>query len=152
MLESVCVSTQAVPHIVRGAAQVVTFVHAPAEQICPVAHALPQRPQLRGSIARIVQPTEPVPVGQQVDPGAHAQVHAPTLHTSPAAQVVPHAPQLRGSTCRFTHVPLQSDCPVGQIARQAPAEQVCPVAHEVPQRPQLRGSVRRSVHVPLQSV
>ncbi len=99
-----------------------------------------------------VQPTEPVPVGQQVLPVGHAQLQAPAEHTRPAGQVVPHAPQLRGSMRRSTQVPPQRDCPVGQIARQVPAVHDCPVGHALPQRPQLRGSLRVSVQLAPQRV
>ncbi len=149
---SVVVSTQAVPHIIRGAAQVVTAMHAPAVQICPVGQTLPQRPQLRGSMFRMVHPTEPVPVGQQVLPAAHAQVHAPALQMRPVRQVVPHAPQLRGSLRVSTHAPPQRVWPVGQIARHVPVVHDWPVGHALPQRPQLRGSLRVSVQVALQRV
>jgi hypothetical protein len=66
--------------------------HAPARQIWPAAHALPQEPQSTGLSRVFVQATLPVVVGQ------HVRLRAP--------QLLPHLPQF-GSAVVLAHSPRQ---------------------------------------------
>jgi hypothetical protein len=126
-------------------------------QKSPNAHALPQVPQLAGSIAVFTQAVNP-PNGQAVKGARHVRpasngvpVQVPLVQNCPKAQVLPHAPQLVGSKSVSTqavnppngqavkggrHVmPASNGVPV-----QVPLEQNCPNAHALPQAPQLVGS------------
>jgi hypothetical protein len=104
--------------LVKGPAQLPT--QAPATHSCPLAQAVPQAPQLRGSDCGLVQnPVAPVATTPQTAcPVGQAETHARAEQTS---------------------VP-------GHTGTQAPAEHVCPGAHPMPHPPQLLESVLVCVH------
>jgi hypothetical protein len=102
-----------------------------AEHVARSAHAVPHAPQLRGSVAVLVQ-TPP----QVVSPVGH--VHTLATHDSPAPHRIPQPPQLRGSVVVSLQMPPHSLSPVGQLhtpETQVPAPQSCP--HD----PQFLGSL-----------
>jgi hypothetical protein len=140
---STALSTQALPPPVvqtEPAAQVHTF----ATQLSPVPQRVPQVPQLRESVARLVQVVVPPPAGQSVFGAAH--LHTPEMHV-PVPQEWPHIPQFAGSLDVEVHLPVsgQMISPVGHM--QTPPEQV-PPAQPLPHAPQLFGSVLVSMHAP----
>jgi hypothetical protein len=90
---SVCVSTQLLPHIVRGAAHVDTQL--PPLHTVPAAQTVPQPPQFELSDEMFTHP-----VLHSVRPTAHAQV--PSTHVRPSVHALPHAPQFA--------VDVWSDC------------------------------------------
>jgi hypothetical protein len=104
----------------------------PATQFCDVEQALPQPPQLFGSVLVLVH-TPPHSVRLPW------QVHAPPLQVAPAGQALPQLPQLFGSVAELAH-------------EQAPPEHTWPDEHEWPQLPQLFGSVVVFVHAPPHTV
>jgi hypothetical protein len=147
----------------KPAAQRAT-VHAPAAQPCAAAlgsaHALPQAPQLAGSIAVLAQ-NAVAPAPHVASGGAQVVPHTPPEHTCPAGHTAPHAPQLEFSMRVFTSQPLagfmsQSAKPAAQVVTaHAPATQVevaLPSAHTRPQAPQFDALVPVSTHAPPQSV
>jgi hypothetical protein len=75
-------------------------VQAPFAQLCPPEQALPQAPQLAGSVAVVTQV-----VPQSVCPVAQPQ--EPFEQLWPLAQAVPHAPQLLESVAVFVQALLQ---------------------------------------------
>lgn len=92
-------------------------------------------PQLASSVEVSTQ----VPSGQTTRPGPHEVWQLPFMHEPPGPQLMPHPPQFVGSLAVFTHAPLQSCSPGGQV--QAPLVQVWPGAHTLVQLPQCFGSV-----------
>jgi len=93
--------------------------HAPVVQVCEAEQALPQVPQLAGSVWRSAQALAHIvwPAGHIVAP-----VHAPAAQVWPAAQVRLHMPQLAASVAVVTQTEPQRTWPVGQVmARQVPA-------------------------------
>ena len=107
----------------KSQVNVLPQTHAPFWQAWFCPQTLPQAPQLFVSVCRLLQ----LLVAAQNELGltqvAHRVVvpplgvvvvtHGPWVHT------VPHAPQLFGSLVVSTHLPLQSDVPLGQ-AEQTP--------------------------------
>ena len=76
----------------------------PLTQLTPSGQVTPQPPQLRMSLARLMQPLVP----QQVWPAPHGspnggQPHLPPRQMAPSGQTVPQAPQLRGSRPMSMH-------------------------------------------------
>jgi hypothetical protein len=115
---------------------VVGQVQAPAVQTLPPVQATPHVPQLRGSVAVVVQTAgEP----QAVWPAGHWVLQPSGAGVAeqiwPAAQTVVQLPQAVGSVFVFLQVPEQSVRPVGQL--QALLVQVLPPVHATPQVPQL---------------
>jgi len=126
---SLWVFTHAAPQAVSGAVQ----VQAPPVQLCPVAQARPQVPQLATSLATLTQ----APL-QLVSPAAQVAVQAPCEQTC-APQAVPQAPQFMGSETRLTQVPLQ--LVYGAWHWHVLLRQFCPTPHTFPQAPQLLPSL-----------
>ena len=112
----------------------------------PVPFWLRERADTAAGLAP-VKPKPPTPLELPLN---WQPLQAPPRQLRPAAHTSPQTPQLSGSCCRFTHVPLQSDWPVGQtLPWHLPFSQPTPVAHTLPQLPQLSGSVCRKTHEPL---
>jgi hypothetical protein len=87
----------------------------------PLAHVLPQDPQLAASVCVFV--------------------YAPPQHAlSPPGAVVAHPPQLLKFVCSLTQTPLQMTPGDAQTGVQTPAAHE-PLAHTVPQVPQFEASV-----------
>jgi hypothetical protein len=86
-----------------------------------VLHTRPQTPQLRTSIAVLVQRAPHIVV-----PGGHDDPpeHTPATHVCPALHARPHAPQLAESVVVFTHDVPHIVVPVGQVVV---VEQIPPV-------------------------
>ncbi len=84
----------------------VAATQVPCTHAWLVAHAVPQAPQLTGSVWVTTQA-----LPQAVQPGEHTAVHVPAAHVAAAfvtsAHRLPHAPQLSPSVSVFTHAPLQ---------------------------------------------
>jgi hypothetical protein len=120
------------PHVVNMAGP---DPQNPETQARPLAHTLPQAPQLFGSDCSLTQapPQADSPVG-------HWQV--PLLHDPPVGQTFPHVPQF---SCSLTHAPPQGTSPAGHW--HDPLAQVAPVAHTLLQFPQLLLSVAQFTHV-----
>jgi hypothetical protein len=110
----------------------------------PIAHLIPQPPQLLGSVPKIAQPP-----GQLTAPAEHT--HAPLTHVPPVPQETPHMPQLFGSFA-VSKQPLGHKTCVAFVQRHAPAVQVAPVPHRVPHIPQFAVSVWVSTHAPRHTV
>ena len=91
----------AAPKMSQGPLPVVPPVQAPAAQVCPLAQALPQVPQLAASVCRFLQVPEQLvwPEGQPLQ--------TPATQVCPLAQALPQVPQLAASVCRFVQVPEQ---------------------------------------------
>ncbi len=89
-----CVSTQSAPHIVCAH----VFMHAPIEQNCVPAHAVPHAPQL----ARSDRGSTHAPP-HRVMGAAQIARQMPSAHSCPAAHTVPHAPQWLVDVCVSTH-------------------------------------------------
>lgn len=83
--------------------------HIPAEQVCPIGHALPHVPQL---VALPCRSTQALP--QRVRRVAQAEPHLPAAHTCPDGQAMPHVPQFFESFWVSIHAPLQLVVPVAQ--------------------------------------
>ena len=98
-------------------------MHAPDEQICPLAQTLPHEPQLNVSVCRLTHapPQFVWPDGQP------AVVQVPLAQTCPEAHTWPHDPQLFGSDCALAHTPPQNTWPDTQA--HAPFTQTCPPEH-----------------------
>jgi hypothetical protein len=139
--------------------------HAPVALLNP--QALPQKPQLLASEARLVSHPSAGLLLQFANPGSQA----PTLHTeavqapkpwATAGQTLPHAPQLlRSEVVLVSHpfegLPSQLPKPAVQVAwphtppMQA-AEVLAPEGQVMVQPPQLAGSLWRSTQAPPQRV
>ena len=110
--------------------------HFPAVHMAPIAHCMPQPPQLFGSDCRF---THVLPQRFGVAGLSHRPAHiVPLQATSPFI----------GAAGQLAHIPgLAPHCsvPVGQ-GWHFPAVHVAPVGHWVPQAPQLFGSVCLFTH------
>jgi hypothetical protein len=126
-------SAQALPQKPQLFGSVVVSAHPPPQHICPAPHVLPQEPQLFGSDC---VSTHPLP--QHICSPSHVGMHAPLLQVSQAPQSAWPPPQL----------PDASQC---ERQLQTPASQA-PDAQTWPHWPQLFGSVSRFEQVPLHSV
>jgi hypothetical protein len=100
--------------------------HAPDQQVSPAAHALPQLPQLFGSVCSFTQtlphraappphpasPPEELPDEPPLDASSELSLpeQLPPLQVIPPVQanVDPHPPQLLLSVCSLTHAPLHA--------------------------------------------
>jgi hypothetical protein len=98
------------------------FMQLPETQDWPRAQTLPQRPQLRGSVAVSAQDIAPSNM-HAVRPTPHMASQRPDEQSRPAPQVVPHVPQLRLSVRGSTHVPLHATKGLSQLSWQLPFEQ-----------------------------
>ncbi len=108
-----------------------------------VRHALPQTPQLFGSLSRF---THAPPHMAPCEPG---QAQTPSKHTRPGAQLFPQWPHWNASRERSTHPLPHAACPAAHVSRQAPAAQTWLAPHATAQLPQWLGSAVRSVQTPL---
>ena len=111
--------------------------HVPPPQVAPLGHALPQAPQLFGSVVVF---THVLP--QRL--GNEALLHAAT-HVEPLHAVDPPL----GAAGHVAHTPgagPQSKVPEGHDPH-VPPPQVAPLGHALPQAPQLFGSVVVFTHV-----
>jgi hypothetical protein len=117
---------------------------APAPQIIPPVHLIPQPPQLLLSVCRFTHA-----LAQSCRPGPQPGAHVPLEHAS-VPHTTLHVPQLFGSKLVFVHAPLQSVPPFGH--EQALFAHVSPPVHLTPQAPQLFASPVVSTHAPPQSV
>ena len=125
------------------------LVHLPAVHTCPEPQAVPQPPQLRGSVDVSTQapPHKDCPVAQEL-------AQAPFEHTWPTWHGFEHAPQFSGFDFRSTQAPLHDVVPVGhwQVKADPPApasvalgRQMEPPLHALPHAPQF-ASVLSAVH------
>jgi hypothetical protein len=109
-------------------------------------HALPQKPQLVGSVCTLAQFWP-----QAIKPVAHIDEHVPFEQKGAVAgHAFPHAPQLRASDAMLAQ-------PVGHACRPAvhvhcPLVQLCWAPQALLHMPQWRKSVASVVQVPLQLV
>jgi len=122
---------------------------APAEQTSFAGQAVPQPPQLAGSLCSSTQAAAP-PVPQAVSPALQPQ--EPFVHSWEPLQALAQAPQLAALLPRFTHALLQSVSPVAQVDVQTLFEQTSPPRQAMLHPPQLRGSDVGSTQTPLQTV
>jgi hypothetical protein len=104
------------------------LVHFPAVHTCPEPQAVPQPPQLRGSVDVSTQ----APLHKDC-PVAHEVVHAPFEHTWPTWHGFEQAPQLSGFDLKSTHAPLQDVVPVGhwQVKADPPAPPSMPLGRQM---------------------
>jgi hypothetical protein len=127
---SVLVFTHALLQSVSVTAQLV--VQAPWEQTWEDAQALPQAPQLCGSLWVEVQvPLHLIPL--------FMQRHCPSWQDVPAPQRIPQPPQLELSAWTSTQAPLHIDEPAGQA--HCPLAHTMPIGQAFPQPPQLAALV-----------
>ncbi len=103
------------------------------------AQAVPQAPQLRGSVMGETQ-LRP----QVICSTPHDAWQLPAAQTCPAGHALPHAPQWSASVWRSRQVPSQSVWLITHATTQAPPTQAFPTGHALPHAPQLRRSVRVS--------
>jgi hypothetical protein len=96
--------------------------HWPPVHTVPPVHALLHAPQLRLSVAVLVQA-----FSQRVWLVGHAQLPEP--QASPGSHVIPQAPQFPGSLFSLTQSPLHRVCELGQVVEHVPETQACPVWH-----------------------
>jgi hypothetical protein len=104
------------------------------EHTSPMAHAVPQAPQLAGSVA-VSEQTPPhtiVPIG-------HA--HVPMVQVRPPVHAIPQPPQFMLLASVFTQRVPQAVRVAGQLPEHRPATHASPAAHAVPQAPQFVVSV-----------
>jgi hypothetical protein len=140
-------STQLLPHKIWPPAVSHPAPQAPAVHIWPAGQALPQPPQLPGSICVSEQAT---PQRVVLAP----QEHWLAMQLAPFGQGVLHAPQLFGSLVRSTQEfpqvvrPGPPSAPPSdeQLKVQTPCPQTSPGGHTTPQPPQLFGSLCVSWH------
>jgi hypothetical protein len=99
LVPSICVFTQAAPHLSRPTGQERT--HADPTHFSPAPQTLPHVPQFRLSLVVSLQ----VPL--QVANEPQVVVHTPALQTWPAAHALPQVPQLAASTLVSLQVPVQ---------------------------------------------
>jgi hypothetical protein len=117
---------------------------APAEHTSGAPQALPQAPQLAGSLASDVH-AEP----HKVSSGG--QAHVPPTHICPSAHATPHAPQCSTSDPRSTHPPPQAvRLPVQDFAH-VPRLQTWAAGQDFPQPPQFLGSFCGAAQCPSHS-
>jgi hypothetical protein len=98
LLTLLAVSRHAPSHTIEPMAQ----RQIPAEQVCPIGHAVPHAPQL---VALPCKSTQALP--HSVRRAAHEPPHLPAAQACPVAHAVPHAPQFLASFAVSTHAPLQ---------------------------------------------
>ena len=157
LARSLLVSMQVVPQQVLPAAQPVvvqsTVVQTPATQDAPFAQALPQTPQLAGSLVTLTSHPSAIWPSQSAKPVLHEVIRQP-LATQPevplatiAGQTLPQPPQLLGSSAVTAQVTPQHVWaeghgePAPQPPTQVPPEHESPAGQALLQPPQLAGSV-----------
>jgi hypothetical protein len=112
--------------------------HALFAHCCPPEHAMPQLPQLNGSLTVF---TQDVP---HTMPG-HCDAHVLlTQNCAVAGQTLPHVPQFSESA-EVLMQPVPHACQPGGHA-QAPFTHACPPEHTRPQPPQFAVSFRMLAH------
>jgi hypothetical protein len=148
--------------------------HVPMEQESPAAHAIPQPPQLFGSVEVFTHLVphwvwggmhiggvtqvwfwHTWPMAQQeplqsTSPVEHLSVQLPDTHCWFCAQVRLQAPQFDPSVLVLTQTPLQLVRPAAQPVMQLPWLQKVPVPQACPQLPQFELSEDGSVQALLQ--
>src|SRR5260370_8436186 len=97
--------------------------------VLPVAHALPQPPQL--PLSDVVSTHAPP---HAVKPLPQPALQVPALHTSVAPHAVPQIPQFFGSDDVSTPVPLHTTCPAAHC--HGDPTHLSPPLHTVPHLPQ----------------
>lgn len=122
------------------------MVHAPDTHAWPVAHAVPQAPQLTPSLARRAQYGAPPSGVQSVWPAPQVVSQRPAAQRSPAPQVVKQPPQFRPSESVLAQKAapasgVQSVVPGAQAGRQLPLWHTRPRPQATPHAPQLALSV-----------
>jgi hypothetical protein len=156
-LAQTSLAAQTLPQVPQFLGSVVVVTQVPLQSVCglgqeqalfaqafPPVHFTPQVPQLLMSLVRFTQTP-----AQSVWPVPHLLSHLLLMQSGVAAgQVVVQLPQAVGSFVVFLQVPLQSDCPDGQV--QLPPTQVLPPVHLIPQSPQLSLSEPTLMQEPLQ--
>jgi hypothetical protein len=75
----------------------VSFTHTSLALL--VLHAIPQPPQLLGSLFTSTHDM----LLQSMSGAPQVATHLPALHFCPSAQALAHVPQLAGSVCLFVH-------------------------------------------------
>lgn len=103
------------------------------------------------TLLQLPQSSEFVDVSMQTSPHSVKPVahpHTPLPHNKPGAHAFEHIPQYSGFELRFTHAPLQSVNPSGQLAAHTLFAQAgVEPEHVVLHAPQWFGSLVRSTHV-----
>ena len=117
----------------------------PLKHAEPVAHLLPQDPQLVRSTCMFRHPPEQAVVGE-------GHPHCPFAQVVPPVHTRLQPPQLLASFCVFTHAPLQSTLGVVHEDPHALLLHTCVEPHAVPQAPRSAGLLFRSTQIPLQLV
>src|SRR5688572_27228505 len=106
----------------------------------PIAHTLPQAPQLFGSLASTASQPSLEFALQSEKPALQVMPQAPPLQTAVALAGVghdlAHIPQFSGSNRRSTQTLLQLVSGAPQLATHIPPTQTVPAAHGVPHIPQ----------------
>jgi len=167
---SVLVFTQAPEHLVsvflHVAGVMEPFIElepplqAPAEQVSPDLHFLPQEPQCEASVLVFTQAPEHLVsvflhVAGVMEPFIELEppLHAPAEQVSPVLHFLPHEPQCEASVLVFTQAPEHFVSVFLHVAGviepfielepplQAPAAQVSPDLHFLPHEPQCEASV-----------
>ncbi len=125
----------------------IVVMHTPALHVAPPAHALPQVPQLAGSVSGFTQDAPHINIG-------NAQGIAQLLDAQvlPSGQRLPQKPQLVESVRVSTHRPAHVAIGGGHVDRHMLPEQIMPAAHRLPHVPQFVGSFVASTHVPPQAI
>jgi hypothetical protein len=124
--------------------------------------ALPQKPQLFGSVLVLASHPSATWVSQSAKPTSHdAMAHAAITQSvvpcGTGPQMTPHPPQLLLSDTRFAHVRPQHVWLGGQVwfgphvPTQTPPEQASPGGHALKQPPQLLGSSPMFVSQPFET-
>jgi hypothetical protein len=144
---SLVTSTQAVPHIRRGAAQVGgALVHAPPLHDCPLAQRRPQAPQFVGSVATSTQEVPHIRRGDGQVGGARVQL--PPAQPWPLGQRSPQSPQFAGSLSTLVQTDPHITCGGAQPPPQRPAVQAWPLGQRLPHALQWLASVASTVSQP----
>jgi hypothetical protein len=95
-------------------------VQAPSTHTCVLSQAMPQPPQLVGSVSVSIQA-----LPHRANPLAHVKPQAPSLHSARAfegaSQATPQPPQCAGSAAVSTHVSPHGANPASQAKPHAPA-------------------------------
>jgi hypothetical protein len=120
--------------LVQATCVTVLPVQAPAVQVCPLVHLVPQVPQL---FASVLVSTQAPP--QAVCP-AVPQTQAPAVQVWPVPQVLPQVPQFFASVLASVQAPLQAVCPA-VLQAQALFVHNNPAPQALPHLPQFWPSV-----------
>lgn len=120
-------------------------VQIPLVQVSPLAHWLPQPPQLVGSVWMFTQ----ILLHSAKD-GVGGQAQLPPRHTFPSWQTLPQLPQLLGLKLVLMQIPPQFSS-IGKQPQEPPVHRA-PWGQGAPHCPQLPSSVLRSTQALLQFV